>query len=72
MTEACLLATSDCFEKKCFSPCLWDLTGDGASYTTGTMLCVDGGGSYTALSLIDIEDKAHLPVYGKIPAKAKL
>lgn len=46
--------------------------GEGASYVTGNMLCVDGGGSYVALPLVDIEDKANLPVYGHLPAKAKL
>jgi hypothetical protein len=33
---------------------------------------VDGGGAYVGLPLIDIEDKANLPVYGTLPAKAKL
>ena len=47
-------------------------TGEGASYVTGNMLCVDGGGSYVGLPLVDIEDKANLPVYGHLPAKAKL
>mmetsp|Transcript_22817 Transcript_22817/g.53881 ORF Transcript_22817/g.53881 Transcript_22817/m.53881 type:complete len:276 (+) Transcript_22817:2-829(+) len=45
---------------------------DGASYVTGSTICVDGGGSYVALPLIDIEDKANLPVYGTLDARAKL
>jgi peroxisomal trans-2-enoyl-CoA reductase len=48
------------------------LLSEGASYVTGNMLCVDGGGSYVALPLIDIEEKANLPVYGNLPARAKL
>ncbi|CAB9504524.1 arabinitol 2-dehydrogenase [Seminavis robusta] len=45
---------------------------EGASYVTGAILCVDGGSSYTFLPLIDIEDAAHLPFYGKLPKKARL
>jgi peroxisomal trans-2-enoyl-CoA reductase len=48
------------------------LLSEGASYVTGAILCVDGGGSYVGLPLIEIEDKANLPVYGTLPARAKL
>lgn len=53
------------------SAVVW-LLSEGAAYVTGNILCVDGGGSYVGLPLIDIEDKANLPVYGTLPAKAKL
>eukprot|EP00934_Nitzschia_sp_Nitz4_P009347 Nitzschia sp. Nitz4//scaffold20_size174350//31656//32631//NITZ4_002085-RA/size174350-snap-gene-0.237-mRNA-1//-1//CDS//3329541758//9337//frame0 len=53
------------------SAVVWLLT-EGAGYVTGNVICVDGGGSYVALPLIDIEDKAHLPVYGNLPTMAKL
>jgi hypothetical protein len=31
-----------------------------------------GTGSYVALPLTDIEDKANLPIYGNLPPRAKL
>mmetsp|Transcript_7708 Transcript_7708/g.18896 ORF Transcript_7708/g.18896 Transcript_7708/m.18896 type:complete len:302 (-) Transcript_7708:1150-2055(-) len=45
---------------------------EGASYVTGSTICVDGGGSYVGLPLIEIEDKSHLSVYGDLPPRAKL
>jgi peroxisomal trans-2-enoyl-CoA reductase len=48
------------------------LLSDGASYVTGTVLSVCGGGSYTLLPLVEIENKTHLPHYGELPARARL
>jgi NAD(P)-dependent dehydrogenase (short-subunit alcohol dehydrogenase family) len=48
------------------------LLSEGAAYVTGSVVCVDGGGSYVALPLVDIEDEANLPVYGNLSPKAKL
>jgi len=45
---------------------------EGASYVTGSTICVDGGGSYVGLPLIEIEDKSNLSIYGSLPARAKL
>ncbi|KAL3937246.1 MAG: hypothetical protein SGARI_002197 [Bacillariaceae sp.] len=53
------------------SAVVW-LLSEGASYITGNAICVDGGGSFVALPLHDIEDESHLPVYGNLSPKAKL
>jgi len=45
---------------------------EGASYVTGSTICVDGGGSYVGLPLIEIEDKSNLSIYGSLPQRAKL
>lgn len=54
------------------SAVVW-LLCEGASYVTGTVLAVDGAGSYTFLPLVEITDEAHLmPYYGTLPKKARL
>jgi peroxisomal trans-2-enoyl-CoA reductase len=54
------------------SAVVW-LLSEGASYVTGTVLCVAGASAYTFLPLIEIDDSAHLqPFYGTLPQKARL
>lgn len=54
------------------SAVVW-LLSEGASYVTGTVVAVDGAGSYTFLPLVEISDEAHLiPFHGTLPKKARL
>ena len=48
------------------------LLSEGASYVTGSVLSVCGGGSFTLLPLVELENKMHLPYYGGIPDRARL
>jgi NAD(P)-dependent dehydrogenase (short-subunit alcohol dehydrogenase family) len=48
------------------------LLSPAAAYITGVDLAVDGGSALVAKPLVDIPDKAHLPVFGTLPPRAKL